>query len=69
MSAGNFTAALADRFTGKARRWSHRFFDSYHPELHYMRGPGPKWRQKHGLPPLEADLVEMGHADLRKAGI
>ena len=22
-------------------------FDPYHPELHYMRGPGPKWRAKH----------------------
>ena len=22
--------------------------DTYHPELHYMRGPGPKWRAKHG---------------------
>jgi hypothetical protein len=22
-------------------------FDAYRPELHYMRGPGPKWRQKH----------------------
>ena len=21
----------------------------YHPEQHYMRGPGPKWREKHGL--------------------
>jgi hypothetical protein len=21
--------------------------DSYRPELHYMRGPGPKWRQRH----------------------
>src|SRR5256885_15501371 len=21
--------------------------DSYRPELHYMRGPGPKWRGKH----------------------
>jgi hypothetical protein len=20
---------------------------SYHPELHYMRGPGPKWHEKH----------------------
>lgn len=20
----------------------------YRPELHYMRGPGPKWLQKHG---------------------
>jgi len=24
-------------------------FDSYRPELHYMRGPGPRWRQKHGV--------------------
>jgi hypothetical protein len=20
----------------------------YRPEVHYMRGPGPKWREKHG---------------------
>ena len=24
-------------------------FDLYKPELHYMRGPGPKWHAKHGL--------------------
>jgi hypothetical protein len=23
--------------------------DPYRPELHYMRGPGPRWRQKHGV--------------------
>lgn len=22
-------------------------FSHYRPELHYMRGPGPKWRAKH----------------------
>jgi hypothetical protein len=22
---------------------------AYHPEAHYMRGPGPAWRQKHIL--------------------
>ena len=33
-------AALAERAPG--------IFDPYHPELHYMRGPGPKWREKHG---------------------
>lgn len=26
------------------------FLDPYRPELHYMRGPGPKWREKHGAP-------------------
>jgi hypothetical protein len=24
-------------------------FDSYRPELHYMRGRGPKWHARHGL--------------------
>ena len=23
----------------------------YRPELHYMRGPGPKWRARHASPP------------------
>ena len=28
------------------RRLRQRIFDSYRPELYYMRGPGPKWREK-----------------------
>jgi hypothetical protein len=24
--------------------------NTYHPEAHYMRGPGPKWRAKHAQP-------------------
>jgi hypothetical protein len=24
------------------------FAETYRPELHYMRGPGPKWQAKHG---------------------
>ncbi len=24
-------------------------FSPYRPEEHYMRGPGPAWRKKHGL--------------------
>jgi hypothetical protein len=28
------------------------FRNQYRPELHYMRGPGPKWHEKHaGSPP------------------
>ena len=23
--------------------------DPYRPELYYMRGPGPKWREKHAV--------------------
>ena len=28
-------------------RWLSCVSDLYRPELHYMRGPGPKWREKH----------------------
>ena len=30
------------------RRLTGTLLDPYRPELHYMRGPGPKWREKHG---------------------
>jgi hypothetical protein len=36
-------ADLADLVHDLARR----LFDPYRPELHYMRGPGPKWHAKH----------------------
>jgi hypothetical protein len=32
-----------------------QLFDSYHPERHYMRGPGPKWRAKHARPAVAAE--------------
>jgi hypothetical protein len=32
----------------RSRRWRwSSLLDPYRPELHYMRGPGPKWREKH----------------------
>jgi hypothetical protein len=31
-----------------------QMIDSYRPELHYMRGPGPKWREKHQAQPAGA---------------
>ena len=35
-------------FDATVRRWlGASLFDPYRPELHYMRGPGPKWREKH----------------------
>jgi hypothetical protein len=33
--------------TGAIRNLIEDVCDSYRPELHYMRGPGPKWRAKH----------------------
>jgi len=42
---------------GGARRWRRvrsYLFDPYRPELHYMRGPGPKRRTKHTRSALSA---------------
>jgi hypothetical protein len=36
------------RIEAYAKRVRSLVFSSYHPERHYMRGPGPKWREKHG---------------------
>ena len=41
---------LRRRLTGLAARWQRLLriaADPYRPELHYMRGPGPKWHAKH----------------------
>jgi hypothetical protein len=32
---------------GEFTRLFRSMVDPYRPELHYMRGPGPKWRAKH----------------------
>jgi hypothetical protein len=39
--------------------------DSYRPELHYMRGPGPKWRAKH-QPWLSSDSKAVSPAEQHK---
>ncbi len=39
-----FAARAIERLKALAVEMS----DPYRPELHYMRGPGPKWREKHG---------------------
>jgi len=31
-----------------SREFGRAFFDPYRPERHYMRGPGPRWRGRHG---------------------
>jgi hypothetical protein len=41
------TAETASDFASVAHNLVMDVRDSYRPELHYMRGPGPKWRAKH----------------------
>jgi hypothetical protein len=38
---------LRDVVAQTLRGLARDLFDPYRPELHYMRGPGPKWRAKH----------------------
>ena len=41
-------ASIGHAFDGIWYGLTHRLFDRYQPERHYMRGPGPAWRAKHG---------------------
>lgn len=38
---------LKEQFVKILKDFAEAIFDPYRPELHYMRGPGPKWRAKH----------------------
>ena len=44
-------AVIGTFFGGFWRKLTRDAVHPYRPELHYMRGPGPAWRAKHGLPP------------------
>ncbi len=46
--AGTLTSLGQARVIQKCLKMVKRMFDPYRPELHYMRGPGPKWHEKHG---------------------
>ena len=46
---GNSAHEIGQRLFAAITRRVQGLFDSYRPELHYMRGPGPRWREKHGI--------------------
>jgi hypothetical protein len=46
-----FSAACLTPLIELCRRVMERISDPCRPELHYMRGPGPKWREKHAGKP------------------
>ncbi len=45
---------------GALRKVMNGLFDPYRPELHYMRGPGPRWHEKHALDSISAVWTERG---------
>jgi hypothetical protein len=43
----------------RVKKW---LSDPYRPELHYMRGPGPKWREKHAhAGSIRSKPTDIGH--------
>jgi hypothetical protein len=43
----NGSSAMCREFAKAVGKLWRIMFDAYRPELHYMRGPGPKWHAKH----------------------
>jgi len=54
------TAETVSDFASVVRNLVLDIRDCYRPELHYMRGPGPKWRAKHQLGRKRVDLINLG---------
>ena len=46
------SSATPARVSAAWQALTQALFDDYRPELHYMRGPGPKWHEKHDLPEI-----------------
>ena len=52
------TAESASDFASAVHNLIMDVRDSYRPELHYMRGPGPKWRANHqAWPRFDSEAV------------
>jgi hypothetical protein len=53
---GEASGFLAD-FPGLLQGLLRDLLDPYRPELHYMRGPGPKWHAKHDGTPADFGMM------------
>jgi hypothetical protein len=43
-------STLVEQLSAIVRQWRSQLadlFNPYRPELHYMRGPGPRWHARH----------------------
>jgi hypothetical protein len=63
MANGDMSSSLFRTIGMLWRTLAKDIADPYRPELHYMRGPGPKWREKHGM---VADTVTDGLPDFMR---
>lgn len=64
MASRKKTASIGKAVADLWRTVTTDLFDTYRPERHYMRGPGPKWRAKHAPTAIvsEPDLGGMANA-------
>jgi hypothetical protein len=62
MATRNQTPQVSVAFVSLWRSLRRDLFDSYRPERHYMRGPGPAWRAKHAIP--TAALRQLANASV-----
>jgi hypothetical protein len=46
-NSGNKAPLVSAAIASMWRSLRKDLFDTYRPEQHYMRGPGPRWRAKH----------------------
>ena len=56
-AAGRVAPSLAADLADLLHTLVKALFDPYRPELHYMRGPGPKWRAKHTAAVPDARMI------------
>jgi len=66
MAAKHQTPSIGKAVADLWRTVTIDLFGTYHPERHYMRGPGPKWRAKHARAAItaEPDLGGMANASV-----
>ena len=62
-----FATTVAARIAARTRRLTRIVFSTYRPELHYMRGPGPKWQEKHRQLLASTDRREVDLSHLNAA--
>jgi len=48
VDSDHLQSRMADALRAVLRKADETLLHRYHPERHYMRGPGPRWHAKHG---------------------
>jgi hypothetical protein len=59
LSSRRNAPGLVAELTSLLQNLARALFDPYRPELHYMRGPGPKWHAKHDRAPAVFSAAAM----------